>query len=152
MVRGWTSRLNRSRMRSTRSCVFNDGSSPRACSMNPMTSGVSLWACRGPRLRGPGPHATRQERGLGLIKGRTGKAETHRGFADWVTVFLDTAQHLVLDLNHVASIEELIVGEEFIGNGLGARVETALLAEALELWVRGGFRHGVCKYNYAYRN
>jgi hypothetical protein len=50
--------------------------------------------------------ATLLEGELGLIERWTREAKRRGRFGDRTAFFLDTTQHLVLDLNHVPSIEE----------------------------------------------
>ena len=55
----------------------------RAPATNTITSAVSLWPLRGPRLLGQqAGQARRGEGALGLIERRAGKAEGRRGVAD----------------------------------------------------------------------
>jgi hypothetical protein len=43
--------------------------------------------------------------------------------------------HLVLDLYPIARVEEIALGEQFVGNALGMKVQSAVLAEGLALEV-----------------
>ena len=53
---------------------------------------------------------------LCLVVGGSGQAETQRTLADRVSIHEDSAQHLVLDLQQVAWVEELACSEELVGD------------------------------------
>src|SRR5579883_3410131 len=76
-----------------------------------------------------------------LIKGRPRKTETGRRLRQRLAVGLDAAQHLVLDLDQVAGIEEFVLEKQLVADLLGAWVEASLLLERLELGIGFGHRH-----------
>lgn len=99
---------------------------------------------------------TLRKRGLGLIERRPRETKIRRGFGNRLPIFLDAAQHLVLDLNQVAAVEKLAAREQIVGHRLRARVERTLFAEITEFGILGRWWFGherflmsdVCKADY----
>jgi hypothetical protein len=82
------------------------------------------------------------EGGLSLVEGGTGEAERGSGVADGAPLPADTAQHLVLDLNQIAGVEEFPLSEQFVADLLRLRVECTCLAKRLNLGIgMGCFGH-----------
>jgi len=80
------------------------------------------------------------ESGLRLVKGGPRAAEQFGRRADGFSVDLNPTQHLVFDLEGVASIEEIVLQKKRVGDAVGMRVEGAGLAQRGELGIgRGGF-------------
>ena len=63
--------------------------------------------------------------------------ESRGALGDQLPVHSHAAQHLVLDLNEVAGIEEVGAVEQRIGDVLGMRMEAAMMTQRLELRVGG---------------
>ena len=61
-----------------------------------------------------------------LVERRARQAEGSRCGGDGVTLGLDTAQHLVLDLEQVTGVEEVVLVEQRIGDCLGVVMKHAL--------------------------
>ena len=90
---------------------------------------VSLCACLGPRLCGTrASYAILVEGDLGLIERWPRKAKRRGRFGNRTAFFLDTTQHLVLDLNHIPRIEELAGSEKLVGHVFRAWVECSRTA------------------------
>ena len=91
----------------------------------------------------PGAAPVRQQRRqaaclegeLCLVPGGPRDAEARSGTADGHAVFAHTAQHLVLDLEQVARIEECVGQEQLVANRVGTRVQTAMLLEGIGLCI-----------------
>src|SRR6266571_4334431 len=72
----------------------------------------------------------RLEDRLGLIKGRSREAEIGGCLADRLAILPHPAQHLVLDLDQVAGVEEVIAGSEGgVANRLRSRIQSMLAAQ-----------------------
>ena len=113
-------------------------SSARCCCRKSTTSALSLCARRGPGFFGTSAaRPPRAEARLRLIEGGTREAERRRAAADGLPVDAHAPHHLVLDLDQIAGVEEVGGGEERIVDPLRMRVEAALLAQRVELGVRG---------------
>src|SRR2546428_13035189 len=79
---------------------------------------------------------------MSVIKRRPGEPKRSGSGRDRMSIFLDAAQHFVLDLNQISRIEELLADEQLLGHGLRARVECSVLAKGLEFGgVRWAFGH-----------
>jgi hypothetical protein len=82
------------------------------------------------------------EEGSGLVEARSGEAEICRRPGCLSTFLMDAAQHLVLDLDQVARVEEGIAGlEGSIANVPRSGVESVVPAQSLELvlfWILPG--------------
>ena len=70
------------------------------------------------------------EQCLGDVERRPGYAKGVGGVDDRAAFFLDAAQHLVLDLDHVVRVEERTVLKKRIGHVAGARMGGAVVAES----------------------
>ena len=70
-----------------------------------------------------------------LVEGGPREAEGRGGPGDRMTVDAHATQHLVLDLDGVAGVEELVLKEELVGHPLRVRVERATLLELLVLGI-----------------
>lgn len=79
------------------------------------------------------------ERCLGLIKGGPGQPGFAGRTTDWGAFGGDAPQHLVLDLDQIVGIEEVAFLKECGRDGLGMRMEDALLAEGTAF---GGLARG----------
>jgi hypothetical protein len=73
---------------------------------------------------------------LSLIEGLTRKTEALRCLLHGEVVAANTTQHFVFHLQEVVRIEEVAVGEAFVGHPVGPGIEGARPAEHLAL--RGG--------------
>ena len=96
-------------------------------------------ASRPALLRQQAGQAGLRKRGLRLIKGRTRKAEGLGGRGDGRAIDLDAAQHLVLDLHGIPSVEEGLLIEEGIPHGVRVRMQRALGAQrrCFAVWAPG---------------
>lgn len=88
-------------------------------------------------LRDECRQATLSQRRLGGVEHRSRKAETGRGSGDGVPLELNTAQHLVFDLDEVARIEEGVPAEDGIGDGRRLGVQRTGGAKRSSLVVGG---------------
>ena len=81
--------------------------------------------------------------GLDQVKRRARKAERLRHTRYRMAIVSDAPQHLVLDLQPVAGVEECVGSEHLLADILGARVETTQLAQGLLFGIVAvRFRHG----------
>jgi hypothetical protein len=92
---------------------------------------------RQPRDTGLGKDRSRLiERGARKAKG--GGGLTHGSPFD-----LDPAEHLVLDLGQIARVEELVAGEQGIGNRIGMGMQRTLRAQGVDFRIGARSRgHG----------
>ena len=98
--------------------------------------GDLVGAARSPALGNERLQASLAEGPVGAHAGRHRSAEPLGGFPE--RCFFGTAHHLVADLQEVARIEELAVGEQGVDNLFRVRVEGSGLLEALCLAVCHG--------------
>jgi len=74
---------------------------------------------------------------LGLVKDRAGEAEGPGRGGHGPLLLLDAAQHLVLDLHHVAAVEEGETAlEQLVSDALGMRMDRPVSAQGLQLRIR----------------
>jgi len=76
---------------------------------------------------------------LCLIERWPRKTEVCRGIGHGLSFGPHPAQHLVLDLDQIARIEEIVLKKQLVADGLRAGVQRSLLLERPELGV--GFGH-----------
>jgi Integrase core domain len=84
------------------------------------------------------------EERLGCIERRTGEAESGRHLADWLPFLAGSTQHLVLDLDQVAGVEEGVAGGEggvADGNAFAERWVGSARREVLDRMLIFGGRH-----------
>lgn len=116
---------------------------------------VELVRPLGPTLLRNEPCQTiASKRGLGLIEGRPGNAEQRCSVGLRCAVDADMAQHLVLDLNQVAGVEEVARLEPRRQHPLWMRIQYAETLETFQLRVglgqdRGAGYRDLCKLKYA---
>jgi len=70
---------------------------------------------------------------LGLVEGWTGEPEGSCGIADGIFLDLDLTQYLVLDLEQIVGVEELVVLEQRMGDGLRPGIESAVATKRFAL-------------------
>ena len=130
MLRRWTEMPKRSRTSSTRSAAVSSGCSRFAACSASTTSSLSLWGRRGPGRSGSNPGSPPRLPGaLRLIPGRARDAEARSGMAHRHAVLAHAAQHLVLDLEQIARVEERVRQEQLVAHRLRVRVQAAVLLE-----------------------
>ena len=130
MLRRWMLMPNRARTSSTRSAALSSGCSLLAVCNASTTSSLSLWGRRGTRpVRQQSRQPARLVSALRLVPGGAGDAEAGRGVAYRHVVLAHAAQHLVLDLEQIARVEERIRQEQLVAHRLGMRVQAAVVLE-----------------------
>ena len=72
---------------------------------------------------------------LCLIEGWPGKTEVRSRIRHGLAFGPYPAQHLVLDLNQIASVEKLVLEKQLVLNGIRARVQRSLLLKRPEFGV-----------------
>ena len=93
---------------------------------------VELVGSMGPSLLWDKPGKARVLEGLQrLVEGRAREAKFRRTVSDGFLFDLNLPEHLVLDLNEIARVEELPCGEERVLDALGMRIDSALVAQGV---------------------
>jgi hypothetical protein len=117
--------------------------------------GGQLVPCFGPTVLGKQAAQTSLLEGsLGLIDGGARNAKPNSHIDDRDPLHAVSAQHLVADLEKIPGIEEWILFEQGVGNGVGVWIEGARPFQ-LQRFLVGPFQFGhpiaqpVCKYYYA---
>lgn len=108
-----------------------------------------VWTFRSALAREKSGQAFALEQCLGDVKRGSGYAKGVGGIDDRAAFFLDAAQHLVLDLDHIVRIEERTVVKERFGHVAGARMGGAVVAESfLTAGALARICGHVCLHNY----
>ena len=143
MLRRWTTRPKRSWTSGTRLGRPQRGVAGALLLEEGHHGGGELVAAAG---TGPDRQQAGQTRRLpgrlGGVEGRPGEAEGGGGLGDRLAVGQHAAQHLVLDLDQVAGVEEgVAAGEGRVDHRLGAGVEGARGAQGGQFVIWGSHRH-----------
>ncbi len=93
---------------------------------------VQLVGSMGPSLLWDKPGKARVLEGLQrLVEGRARETKVRRAVSDGFLFDLNLPEHLVLDLNQIARVEELVCGEERVVDALGMGTQSALVAQGV---------------------